>query len=37
MVATFVTMYRGSILTGKLGKRKDKKRKEKKRRKRDKN
>jgi len=32
MVATFVTTYRGSILTGKL-----RKRKEKKRRKRDKN
>ena len=37
MVATFVAMYRGSILTGKLRKRKDEKRKEKKRRKRDKN
>jgi len=37
VVATFVTTYRGSILTGKLGKGKGKKRKEKKRRKGDKN
>jgi len=37
VVATFVTTYRGSILTGKLEKGKGKKRKEKKRRKGDKN